>query len=160
LDSATFSTSTRTYRRTGTLFEGRFRSSLIEADSYLFACQRYIELNPVRACMVPTPEAYPWSSYRCNALGAADPVITPHPLYLALAEGDEARRAHYQSLFAEEIPEAELSALRGATNGGFALGSDRFQLQIAAMVGRRTWPGKSGRPKKEALDDKQLGLPV
>jgi REP element-mobilizing transposase RayT len=69
----------RTYRRTETLFEGRFRSSLIEADSYLLACQRYIEINPVRAHVVLAPEDYPWSSYRCNALGAADPVITPHP---------------------------------------------------------------------------------
>ncbi len=150
----------RAYTRTGTLFEGRFRSSVIEADSYLLACQRYIELNPVRAHMAPTPEAYPWSSYRCNALGTTDPVIAPHPLYLDLAEGDEARRSRYRNLFAEEIREGELAALRDATNGGFALGSDRFQRQIAAMVGRRTWPGKSGRPKKEAPDGNQLNLPM
>jgi putative transposase len=121
---------------------------VIEAESYLLACHRYIELNPVRAHMV-APEDYPWSSYRCNALGAADPVITPHSLYLALADGDEARRAQYRSLFAEQISESELAALRGATNCGFALGSDRFQRQIAAIVGRRTWPGRSGRPAEE-----------
>ena len=66
----------RTYRSTGGLFEGRFRSSLIEADTYLLACQRYIELNPVRASMVPAPGAYPWSSYQANALGGTDPVVT------------------------------------------------------------------------------------
>jgi len=150
----------RTYRRTGTLFEGRFRSSVIEADSYLLACQRYIELNPVRAGMVQAPGNYPWSSYRCNALAAADPVVAPHPIYLALGEGEEARRARYRDLFADEIPQAELTAIRDATNGGFALGSDRFQRQIASMVGRRTWPGKSGRPKKCAPDSTQLNLPI
>jgi putative transposase len=150
----------RTYRRTGTLFEGRFRSSVIEADSYLLACQRYIELNPVRAHMVQAPGDYPWSSYRCNALGVGDPVVVPHSIYCALAEGEEARRARYLSLFADEIPEGDLTAIRDATNGGFALGSERFQRQIASMVGRRTWPGKSGRPRKEAPDDDQLKLPI
>jgi putative transposase len=150
----------RTYRRTGTLFEGRFRSSVIEADRYLFACQRYIELNPVRARMVPTPEQYPWSSYRCNALGTADPVIAAHALYTALGDSDDARRSRYRSLFADPIPEPEMTALRDATNGGFVLGCDRFQRQIAVMVGRRTWPGKSGRPKKEPPDANQLELPI
>lgn len=71
----------RTYYRTGTLFEGRFRLSVIEADRYLFACQRYIELNPVRARMVPDPGDFSWSSYRRDALGAADPVLVPHSIY-------------------------------------------------------------------------------
>jgi putative transposase len=150
----------RAYRRSGTLFEGRFRSSVIEADSYLLACQRYIELNPVRAHMVHAPGDYPWSSYRCNALGGADPVVAAHPLYLALAETEEARRSTYRDLFADEIPEDALVALRDATNGGFALGSPRFLRQIAAMIGRRTWPGKSGRPKKEPPDASQLDLPL
>lgn len=73
--------------------EARFRSAVIETDSYLLACYRYIELNPVRARMMQTPEDYPWSSYRCNALGTADPVIAPHPVYLDLADGGEARRS-------------------------------------------------------------------
>jgi len=150
----------RAYGRTGTLFEGRFRSTVIEADSHLFACHRYIELNPVRAGMVETPGDYPWSSYRGNALGAADPVIAPHQLYRALAEDDEAQRSGYRALFADEIPEGALTALRDATNGGFVLGSPRFQRQIAAMVGRRTWPGKSGRPKKAPTDANQRDLPI
>ena len=148
----------RTYRRTGTLFEGRFRSAVIESDGYLLACQRYIELNPVRARLAQTPEDYPWSSYRCNALGATDPVIAPHPLYLDLADEDEARRSRYRGLFADAIPQEMLKGLRDATNGGFVLGSQRFQKQIAAVVGRRTWPGTSGRPRKEPADADQLDL--
>lgn len=150
----------RAYRRSGTLFEGRFRSSVIEADSYLLACQRDIELNPVRANMAFAPGDYPWSSYRCNALGGADPIVAAHPVYLALAETEEARRSTYRDLFAERIPEDVLVALRDATNGGFVLGSPRFQRQIAAMVGRRTWPGTSGRPRKQPPDPKQLDLPL
>jgi putative transposase len=150
----------RTYRRTGTLFEGRFRSSVIEADSDLLACQGYIELNPVRAHMVQAAGDDPWSSYRCNALGVGDPVVVPHSIDCALAEGEQARRARYLSRFADEIPERDLTAIRDATNGAFALGSERFQRQIASMVGRRTWPGKSGRPRKEAPDDDQLKLPI
>ena len=150
----------RTCRRTGTLFEGRFRSALVEADGYLLACQRYIELNPVRARMVPTPEDYPWSSYRCNALGIADPVIAPHPLYLDLADTDEARRSRYRGLFADAIPQDMLTALRDATNGGFVLGSRRFKQQIATMVGRRTWPGTSGRPRKAPADTDLLDQPI
>jgi hypothetical protein len=98
--------------------------------------------------------------YRCNALGVGDPVVVPHSIYCALAEGEEARRARYLNLFADEIPEGDLTAIRDATNGAFALGSERFQRQIASMVGRRTWPGKSGRPRKEAPDDDQLKLPI
>ncbi len=75
------------------LFEGRFRSSLIEADTYLLACQRYIELNPVRASMVSVPGDYRWSSHRANALGRQDSVVTPHPLYQGLADSDQARFA-------------------------------------------------------------------
>ncbi len=150
----------RTYRRTGTLFEGRFRSAVIETDSYLLACQRYIELNPVRARMVETPGDYPWSSYRCNALGTADPVVTPHALYLDLAEADEARHSRYRERFADVLPQDMLTALRDATNGGFVLGSEQFQKQIATMVGRRTWPGTSGRPRKESANTDQLDLSI
>jgi len=89
----------RTYRRTGTLFEGRFRSSLVEADTYLLACQRYIELNPVRAGMVQAPGDYDWSSYRANAFGAPDPVVTVHPTFSALGDSDTQRQSAYRALF-------------------------------------------------------------
>jgi putative transposase len=139
----------RTYHRTGGLFEGRFRSAVIEADSYLFACQRYIELNPVRAAMVAAPGDYSWSSYRANALGERDPVVTPHALYRQLAGSDEARRDAYRQLFTDALSTEVLQRLRDCTNGGFVVGRPRFERQIAAMVGRRTWKGSPGRPPKE-----------
>jgi putative transposase len=150
----------RTYRRTGGLFEGRFRSSLIEADAYLLACQRYIELNPVRASMVPAPGAYPWSSYRANALGGTNPVVTPHALYRELAGSDETRLAAYRRLFEDVLSAELLRRLRDCTNGGFVIGSPRFERQVAAMVGRRTWKGSPGRPRKETDVGEQgtLGL--
>ena len=145
----------RRYQRTGGLFEGRFRSSLIEADGYLLACQRYIELNPVRAGMVEAPADYRWSSHRANALGHVDAVITPHPLYQSLAESIEARYAAYRHLFETELDASLLLRLRECTNGGFVLGNERFAQQIAAMVGRRTWKGSPGRPRKREDDERQ-----
>lgn len=150
----------RTYRRTGGLFEGRFRSSLIEADAYLLACQRYIELNPVRARMVAAAGEYRWSSYRANALGAADTAVTPHALYRELATSDEARRAAYRRLFEDELSAEVLGRLRECTNGGFVLGSAKFERQLAAMLGRRTWKGLPGRPRNDGHPEGQgeLGL--
>jgi len=151
----------RSYRRTGGLFEGRFRSSLIEADGYLLACYRYIELNPVRAGLVSGPGEYPWSSYRANALGEADAVVTPHALYRELARSREARLSAYRGLFAEALGEALLARLRECTNGGFVLGSAKLKRQVAAMVGRRTWKGSPGRPRNDAdVDGRQQRLPL
>jgi putative transposase len=150
----------RTYRRTGGLFEGRFRSSLIEGDRYLLACQRYIELNPVRAVMVRAPGDYPWSSYRANALGGADPTVTPHALYRELAPCAEARRKAYCRLFEDELSGETLQRLRECTNGGYVLGSVKFEQQIAAMVGRRIWKGSPGRPRKKEVREEQHPLPL
>jgi len=147
----------RTYNRTGGLFEGRFRSSLIEADGYLLACQRYIELNPVRAAMVAAPGDYPWSSYRANALGIADPVVTPHTLYHDMAASHEARLAAYRGLFEDVLDDRLLQRLRECTNGGFVLGSPTFERQIAGMLGRRTWKGSPGRPRKQEDGDAGQG---
>jgi putative transposase len=143
----------RTYHRTGPLFEGRFRSSLVEADEYLLACQRYIELNPVRAGMVEAPGDYPWSSYRANAHGAEDRVVTPSPLYTALGSSAETRQLAYRALFADVLSDDLLDRVRGCVNGGFVLGNARFEREVAAMVGRRTWKGSPGRPKREASDE-------
>ena len=150
----------RTHRRTGTLFEGRFRSSLVEADTYLFACQRYIELNPVRARMVEAPGDYRWSSYGANALGIADGLITPHSLYYELAESDEQCRAAYRTLFKDTFSDDLLKRIRDTMNGGFVLGNARFERQIATMLGRRTWRGSPGRPKKRESDEKQLDFSI
>ncbi len=137
----------RTYMRTGTLWEGRFRSSVIEQESYLFLCQRYIELNPVRAGMVDHPGQYRWSSYRQNGQGERFEVIDPHELYLNLAEDHEERLLAYRELFRHELPPGEIDKIRKATNGNFALGSSRFSEEIGEMLGRRVIPGKVGRPR-------------
>lgn len=150
----------RTYQRSGPLFEGRFRSSLVEADAYLLACQRYIELNPVRAGMVETPAEYPWSSYRANALGGEDPLVAPHSRYVALGDLPEKRQSAYRALFAEVLSGGLLTRIRECVNGGFVLGNARFEREVAAMLGRRTWKGSPGRPKKPAPDERQAQLAV
>ena len=99
--------------------------------------------------MVRMPGDYPWSSYRANALGSTDPLVTPHALYHALADTDEARRLAYRRLFEDGLSAELLGRPRECTNGGFVLGSPKFERQVAAMVGRRTWKGSPGRPRKE-----------
>lgn len=138
----------RCYRRSGTLWEGRFRSCLTQEEDYLLGCQRYIELNPVRAGMVEHPAEYPWSSYRANAQGENAPLIVPHTLYLALGGDPVSRQAAYRELFRYSLEPGLVDAIRKATNGNFALGDARFGDQIADMLGRRTQPGRSGRPRK------------
>lgn len=136
----------RTYRRSGTLWEGRFRSCLAQEDAYLLACQRYIELNPVRAGIVTHPAEYPWSSYRANAQGEASALISPHPLYHALGGAGEERQIAYRELFRYELDPGVVDAIRQATNGNFALGNSRFAEDISRALGRRVVPGVSGRP--------------
>jgi len=136
----------RTYRRSGTLWEGRYRSCLIQAEDYLLACQRYIELNPVRARMVEHPAEYRWSSYRANAQGEASPLLDPHAVYLALGATPEARQAAYRELFRYELEPGLVDEIRRATNGNFALGNARFSAEVASLLGRRVTPGQAGRP--------------
>jgi putative transposase len=83
------------YHRSGTLWEGRFKSCLVDSEQYLLRCYRYIELNPVRARMVEAPGSYPWSSYAVNAEGHADRLVTPHAAWLALDVDAASRRARY-----------------------------------------------------------------
>jgi putative transposase len=142
-----------TYGRPGTLFEGRFRSSLIEGDRYLLACQRYIEINPVRAELVVDLGEYPWSSYRANALGVVDGVVTPYPLYAGLTATEEARRAAYRGLFAEALVDEQLAEIRAATNGGFALGSE--PLKIRGRLGKADKDGLTGYRSGKEVDEVQ-----
>lgn len=137
-----------TYRRSGTLWEGRFRSCLTQEEDYLLACQRYIELNPVRGGMVEHPAEYRWSSYRANAQGEADPLLKPNPLYEALGLDSASRQAAYRELFRYELEPELVDEIRCATNGNHALGNERFATEIAEALGRRTVPGKSGRPRR------------
>ena len=144
----------RTYRRSGTLWEGRFRSCLTQSEDYVLGCYRYIELNPVRAGMVRRPQDYRWSSYHANGLGRPDAVLTPHGEYLRLGRNDQDRREAYRALFRAHVDEALVEEIRDATNGNFVLGGKRFQDQIAKALGRRVVRGKAGRPpRKEQNSD-------
>lgn len=122
------------WRRSGTLWEGRFKSCLVQDSGYLLQCYRYIELNPVRAGMVDDPAEYRWSSYRTNGLGVASSLCTPHPEYLAL--GDSASRlANYRSLFSAHVENALADEIRQVTDRGLALGNPQGQTPIAATHG-------------------------
>ena len=125
------------YRRSGTLWEGRYKSALIDSDRYLLTCSRYIELNPVRARMVGHPGDYPWSSYRSNTGEAETPLISPHPLYLALGRSPAARCLAYRALFERHIDSQDLLAIREATEAGVVLGTDRFKEQVEETLQRR-----------------------
>jgi putative transposase len=146
------------YRRTGTLWEGRYRAAPIDGETYLLTCHRYIEINPVRARMVRSPAAYAWSSYRANAEGAPDALLSPHPLYAALGPTAAGRRQAYRAMFDEVIDDAFVDELRAATNGGWAVGSERFKAQLAAALRRRVTPAPAGRPRTPPSDDTQLIL--
>jgi putative transposase len=130
----------RVHQRSGSLWEGRFRSSLIESGRYLFCCYRYIELNPVRAGLVCHPGDYPWSSYRTNAEGKASRLIRPHEDYLRLGDTDIDRTRAYRELFGRTIDEPEFEIIRTRTNGGFAIGSAGFRLRMARTTGQRVEP--------------------
>ena len=140
------------YDRTGTLWEGRYKATLIDSDRYLLTCMRYIELNPVRAGMAQHPLDYPWSSYAANARGEEDELITPHDLYLRLGRSQPTRQAVYRQLFRSALGKGELDAIRSATNTGWVLGNDRFREKIEQLSGRRTSPKPRGRPRKEIED--------
>lgn len=138
----------RRYRRTGTLWQGRYKACLVQADRYFLACQQYIELNPVRAGMVKDPAHYRHSSYRCNALGAASTVLTPHEVYLSLADNRHARLQAYRKLFESTLATKLIDNIRESTHSCQVLGSHQFTEQIEGMLKRRVRPANRGRPKK------------
>jgi putative transposase len=129
-----------TYRRTGTLWEGRYKATLIDSEQYLLTCSRYIELNPVRAGIVAHPGDYPWSSYRAHAHGQLDTLIQDHTLYSALGNTDSGRQEAYRALFKAQLDAATLNLIRESTNKAWALGSDRFREEIEAALQRRARP--------------------
>jgi putative transposase len=144
-----------TYGRTGTLWEGRYKSTLVDSDSYLLTVYRYIELNPVRASMVKHSAEYPWSSYQGNALGKPIQLLTPHSMYCQLGRTDAERQSAYRSLFRGRIAERDLTAIREATNKAWVLGDDRFKAQIEAKTGRRPVPLGRGGDRKSAAYRKE-----
>lgn len=142
------------YKRTGTLWEGRYKACLVQQESYLLHLYRYIELNPVRASMVDEPADYIWSSYQINALGKESELCEPHSIYLGLGKTKEQRLNCYRSLFQIHIDGELLIDIRKATNKGMALGNDKFKAEIEALSGRRVTEGKRGRPTGWRKDKK------
>ena len=138
----------RTYGRSGTLWGGRFRSCLVDSEGYLLRCHQYIEMNPVRAGMIDHPAAYPWSSYRFNAEGVANPALTLHPAVTALGDSPERRRLAYRELFQQDLQSEWLAQIRDSTNGGHVLGSGSFQDKIARTLGRPVARQKRGPKRK------------
>ncbi|MGH8809801.1 MAG: transposase, partial [Noviherbaspirillum sp.] len=136
------------YQRTGTLWEGRYRATVVDAENYLFECMRYIELNPVRAGMVDHPRNHTWSSYRANAEGKADALVSPHGLYRSLGADEDERRIAYRSLVKAPMDAELLGEIRDCTNKGWALGGARFQSKMERLAERRTTPLPKGRPKR------------
>ena len=134
------------YRRSGTLWEGRYKSCLVQVERYLLEVYRYIDLNPVRAEMVADPGEYRWSSYQINALGKFSNLCTPHPEYLALGVGPLERQKNYRALFAHHVDCELLEEIRANTNTGMAVGHDRFKEEIERLTGRRVKAKKRGRP--------------
>jgi putative transposase len=142
-----------TYRRSGTLWEGRFKASLVDTQQYFLACCRYIELNPARAGIASAPEDYPWSSYRYYAFGRGDELLSPHAEYWALGTTDTERRSAYRALFSTGVDETRLREIREMVNRGWPLGSERFKDEIEATPERAARPPQRGRPRKS----RQLG---
>jgi putative transposase len=138
----------RTYQRSGTLWEGRFSSSLVQSESYLLNCYRYVELNPVEAGLCQHPAEYGWSSCGVNANGSFDTAIKPHEEYLRLGSTADVRRAAYRELLAAPLPPQTRDEIDRATNGNFALGDETFKRAVSVALGRRAYPAAPGRPSQ------------
>ncbi len=138
----------RRHGRTGTLWQGRFKSTIVDAESYVMACHRYIEANPLRAGMVASAGDYLWSSHGRNALGRVDLLISDHEAYAALGATPEARAQVYREMFDAGLSEELLQVLRDSVQRGWAPGSERFRRQIEAALGRKVDAPVRGRPRK------------
>jgi putative transposase len=138
----------RRHRRSGTLWEGRYRASLVDSERYLLVCHRYIESNPVRAGMVKTPAGHPWSSYGRNATGAEDPLVTEHPLYTALGVSPQQRRRAYRELFRTAPDNDVTKDIRACLQSGTPLGSEGFRERIERTLGVAVGQARRGRPRR------------
>ena len=137
----------RIHERTGTLWEGRYKASLVQDDRYLLTCYRYIELNPVRAGLASAPGDYPYSSFARNAHGKTNDLVDPHPIYMSLGPTREDRCAAYRRLFEIGLSSRALSEVRDTTNACLVLGNDEFKDRIEFVLGRSVRPRKRGRPR-------------
>jgi putative transposase len=142
-----------TYGTSGTIWEGRYKASLIHDEEYLLTCMRYIELNPVRAEMVKSPGAYRWSSYRANAQGLDNSLIQPHPLYLALGRTKQKRIEAYKALFSAHIDD-DLADIRASLQTGTPLGNDYFRKKVESKLKCKVGQARRGRPAKLTVASK------
>ena len=140
----------RTYRRTGSLWGGRYKSCLVQSEGYLLTCCRYIELNPVRAGLAIQAADYPWSSFRANAHGERCHFLTTPGELLALADNANERRAAYRGLFGSAGDSTTFDEIRRATNAGYVVGDAGFKTLVAGLLGRRVEHGMPGRPQRPA----------
>jgi putative transposase len=154
----------QTYHRTGTLWDSRYKSPLVQADDYLLLCQRYIELNPVRAGMVEYPAHSRWSSYRANGLDQSDPLLTAHPVFIEPGRDEADRRDVYRALFRTELDAEAISDIRMALNQGQPLGGSRFLDSIERVRGQRREVRPRGRPRNhettESVPVSQLSIDI
>lgn len=132
--------------RTGTLWEGRYRSTLIQAERYLLACMVYIDLNPVRAGMELSPAAYPWSSHAHYVGLRNDKLVTPHPLYWEMGNTPFSRDAAYAQLVASGISAQQQAALTNSALRGWALGEPDYVADLQRRTERRVTRAQAGRP--------------
>jgi putative transposase len=137
------------YERTGTLWEGRFKSGLIDSEDYLLACYRYVELNPLRAGMVDHPARYPWSSYHHNARGKYNDLVSPHDVYQSLAKTDTQRLSRYSALFEQDIDSATLEKIRIGTQRDSFIGNDSFKDKIEKRLGRKLMIERHGGNRRK-----------
>lgn len=138
-------------KRSGTLWEGRYKSSPISTDNYLLACCRYVELNPVRAGIVAVPEDYRWSSYRAKVGMTKQDWLDFDPHYLGLASTAKKRRKEYRDFILGTISDEELEQIRNAVQRGQLTGNDKFVEEIEAKVGKRIEFRGQGRPRKAKI---------
>jgi putative transposase len=139
-----------TMERTGTLWDGRYKSCLVDSESYLLRCYRYIELNPVRAGICSRPSDHAWSSFRCNGMGTVDPLISPHDAYLSLAATSAARLFAYRQFVAQGCQDAELDSIRAMTARHRAVGSEEFKRKLESSCARPMGFARRGRPPGSA----------
>lgn len=138
----------KNHQRTGTLFEGRYKSTLIQTERYLLACMAYIDLNPLRAGMTQRPQDYPWSSYGHYAGVRTDPLVTPHPYFWSLGNTPFAREAAYAGLVQTGLAAADERALTNTALRSWALGDESFLAELEKSTQRQVRPGVKGRPFK------------
>ncbi len=142
-----------TYKRCGSLWDGRYKSSIIQSQTYLLACQRYIEINPVRARMVDHPSKYRWSSYGINALGESNPIISTHEEYHALGQTLADRQSTYRGLFEDKPSVDEVELLRSSLQSGTPLGNKKFISQIEAACACKVGFVSRGRPRNQVCNE-------